>query len=60
MSRTIVIGGGTGFVGSALTRKLTQKGYEILHVSRAAKPGHLTWDAVTQAYVFVFSIIDWF
>jgi len=34
MSKTILIGGGTGLVGIRLSEMLSQKGYNVLHLSR--------------------------
>lgn len=34
MSKTILIGGGTGLVGNHLSEMLSQKGYDVLHLSR--------------------------
>ncbi|CAG0893612.1 unnamed protein product [Cyprideis torosa] len=39
----VLIGGGTGFVGKAIRRRLDQRGYECISVSRSAGPGQLTW-----------------
>jgi len=36
--RTILIGGGTGLVGSRLSEMLEEKNYNVLHLSRKAKP----------------------
>lgn len=35
---TVLITGGTGLVGSALSEKLTKKGYTVTHLSRAIHP----------------------
>lgn len=40
----VMIGGGTGFIGSALCKKLSERGDEIIILSRQAKPGYLTWE----------------
>ena len=34
MSKTILIGGGTGLVGNRLSEMLVERGYEVLHLSR--------------------------
>lgn len=34
MSKTVLIGGGTGLVGNRLSEMLTEKGYDVLHLSR--------------------------
>ncbi|XP_078060930.1 epimerase family protein SDR39U1-like, partial [Mustelus asterias] len=41
----ILIGGGTGFIGGALTRLLRSKGHEVGHISRRPGPGEV-WDRV--------------
>ncbi|XP_066579066.1 epimerase family protein SDR39U1 [Amia ocellicauda] len=40
----VVIGGGTGFVGRALTQLLRSKGHEVTVISRQPGPGRITWD----------------
>ena len=46
---TVLIGGGTGFIGTHLSAHLTRLGYQVRHLSRTPKPGgkYLTfkWDA---------------
>lgn len=37
--KTVLIGGGSGFVGMHLSRRLRREGYEVRHLSRAANPG---------------------
>lgn len=37
------IGGGTGFIGSALTFLLKSKGYEVTIISRMPGPQRITW-----------------
>ncbi|MCP9234936.1 TIGR01777 family oxidoreductase [Lewinella sp. JB7] len=36
--QTVLIGGGSGFVGMHLSRKLRSAGYEVRHLSRSARP----------------------
>ena len=36
---TVLIGGGTGFVGMHLSRRLRSEGHEVRHLSRTADPG---------------------
>lgn len=36
-------GGGTGFIGTALTRLLKARGHEVKLVSRQPGPGRITW-----------------
>lgn len=45
---TVVIGGGTGFIGTALSHSLKRRGYDVLIVSR--KPGvyRMTWSDLNQ------------
>lgn len=38
MSQTVLITGGTGTIGRRLTQLLQQKGYQVSHLSRSAKP----------------------
>ena len=47
----ILIGGGSGLIGSRLTELLTQKGYHVRHLGRTAKEGAvrtLRWDIHKQ------------
>lgn len=51
MDRRILIGGGSGLVGSRLTELLTQKGYQVRHLGRTAKEGAVrtfAWDVNKQ------------
>ncbi|XP_071525217.1 epimerase family protein SDR39U1-like isoform X1 [Panulirus ornatus] len=41
---TVVIGGGTGFIGTALSNSLKQRGYEVLVVSRKPGPYRTSWN----------------
>uniref|UniRef100_A0A8C3I356 Uncharacterized protein n=1 Tax=Chrysemys picta bellii TaxID=8478 RepID=A0A8C3I356_CHRPI len=36
-------GGGTGFVGGALTQLLRSRGHEVTHVSRHPGPDRISW-----------------
>ncbi|MBB4079854.1 hypothetical protein GGR28_002481 [Lewinella aquimaris] len=49
---TVLIGGGSGFVGMHLSRKLRSAGYEVRHLSRTARPGGefatFVWDVNTD------------
>ncbi|KAB7505590.1 Epimerase family protein [Armadillidium nasatum] len=40
---TIVLGGGSGFIGTALSNLLKSKGYNIVVVSRTPGPSRMTW-----------------
>lgn len=47
MNKTILIGGGSGLIGSRLTELLLQKGYQVRHLGRKAKEGTVrgfAWD----------------
>jgi len=48
MSRKVLIGGGSGFIGQHITKHLTQKGYTVTHISRTAGPNHIQWREVEQ------------
>ncbi|MEM9258626.1 MAG: NAD-dependent epimerase/dehydratase family protein, partial [Bacteroidota bacterium] len=49
---TILIGGGTGFVGSHLSRRLRDLGHEVRHLSRRVRPdaefATYQWDVTAQ------------
>jgi len=46
MKKKIIIAAGTGFLGQVLENHLTQKGYEIIILTRAPKKkNHILWDA---------------
>jgi uncharacterized protein (TIGR01777 family) len=49
--RRILIGGGSGLIGTRLTELLTQKGYQVRHLGRTAKDGPVPtfeWDIHKQ------------
>lgn len=48
MQRHVIIGGGSGFIGSALTRALTARGDKVTLISRTAGPGRITWDDIVR------------
>jgi uncharacterized protein (TIGR01777 family) len=51
VDNTILIGGGSGLIGSRLTTLLTQKGYQVRHLGRKAKDGTVKtfeWDIHKQ------------
>ena len=52
MTKRILIGGGSGFVGRALTAALQKQGHTVDVISRSAKKGALTW---TQVHGLVLS-----
>ncbi|XP_032035198.1 epimerase family protein SDR39U1 isoform X1 [Hylobates moloch] len=39
----VLVGGGTGFIGTALTQLLNARGHEVTLVSRQPGPGRITW-----------------
>lgn len=42
--RHVLIGGGSGFIGSALATALVGRGDRVTLISRTAGPGRMTWD----------------
>lgn len=50
---TILIGGGTGFIGKHLSKRLQALGHEVRHLSRSARPDSpfktFVWDVEKQA-----------
>jgi uncharacterized protein (TIGR01777 family) len=44
--RHIVIGGGSGFIGTALRRALEKRGDRVTLISRSPGPGRITWKAL--------------
>ncbi|MEO0874006.1 MAG: NAD-dependent epimerase/dehydratase family protein, partial [Bacteroidota bacterium] len=51
---TVLIGGGSGLMGSRLSQFLQERGHEVRHFSRSAKPGSeyptYTWNVQTGTY----------
>jgi len=47
----ILIGGGSGFVGTALTQRLRARGERVTWVSRTAGPDRITWEDVAAGRV---------
>lgn len=45
----IIIGGGSGFVGQALTRALRARGDRVTLISRSPGPARMTWDDVAAS-----------
>ena len=43
-NRHVLIGGGSGFIGAALSAALSARGDMVTLISRTAGPGRLTWD----------------
>ncbi len=48
MARHVIIGGGSGFIGQALTEALRARGDRVTWISRTGGPGRLTWDALAR------------
>lgn len=48
MPRHILIGGGTGFIGSALMAALQARGDRATAISRRPGPGRITWDDLAR------------
>lgn len=42
----IIIGGGSGFIGAALTQALRERGDQVTWISRTAGPQRITWEDV--------------
>ena len=49
MSKRIVLCGGTGLIGSALSTKLESSGYDVLIVTRTPKGDEYGWDRLQEA-----------
>uniref|UniRef100_A0A8C5L3Z3 Short chain dehydrogenase/reductase family 39U, member 1 n=1 Tax=Jaculus jaculus TaxID=51337 RepID=A0A8C5L3Z3_JACJA len=43
----VLVGGGTGFIGTALSQLLKAKGHKVTLVSRQPGPGRITWNELT-------------
>lgn len=48
MTKHIVIGGGSGFIGDMLTIALRERGDRVTWISRTAGPNRITWDDLSQ------------
>lgn len=46
--KTVLIGGGSGFIGRFLTQRLRQQGWRVLVISRDTARGDLTWDDIAR------------
>ncbi|XP_075027117.1 epimerase family protein SDR39U1-like isoform X1 [Calonectris borealis] len=44
-----LVGGGTGFVGRALTQLLRSRGHEVIHVSRQGGEGRISWEELSHS-----------
>jgi uncharacterized protein (TIGR01777 family) len=47
-ARHVVIGGGSGFIGSALAAALRARGDRVTLISRYSGPGRITWDDLSR------------
>ena len=47
----VLIGGGSGFIGSALTARFRARGDKVTWISRTAGPGRITWQDVERGDV---------
>ncbi|XP_077796925.1 epimerase family protein SDR39U1 isoform X5 [Macaca mulatta] len=47
----VLVGGGTGFIGTALSQLLNARGHEVTLVSRQPGPGRITWNETFQKEV---------
>jgi uncharacterized protein (TIGR01777 family) len=45
----VVIGGGSGFIGSALTKALRERGDAVTWISRQSGPGRITWNEIATS-----------
>ncbi|XP_062363870.1 epimerase family protein SDR39U1 isoform X4 [Cinclus cinclus] len=45
----VVVGGGTGFVGRALTQLLRSRGHQVTHVSRRGGKDRITWEELSRS-----------
>lgn len=47
----VIIGGGSGFIGTALAEALTKRGDRVTLISRKPGPGRITWEDVSAGRV---------
>ncbi|KAK2527227.1 Sdr39u1 [Columba livia] len=45
----VLVGGGTGFVGRALTQLLRSRGHEVTHVSRQGGKDRISWEELSHS-----------
>lgn len=45
----VLVGGGTGFIGTALTQLLRSRGHEVTLVSRQPGPGRVKWSELSSS-----------
>ncbi len=45
-NKTVLIGGGSGFIGKALAQSLRKDGKNVLVISRSKEKGDLTWEEI--------------
>lgn len=48
-AKHILIGGGSGFIGQAITKVLIARGDQVTLISRTPGPNRITWDEVSQS-----------
>lgn len=48
MQRHVIIGGGSGFIGTALAGALTSRGDKVTLISRTAGTGRITWEDIAR------------
>ncbi|KAH7642334.1 epimerase family protein SDR39U1 [Dermatophagoides farinae] len=46
--KKVLIAGGSGFIGSVLTKQLQKDGFETCLISRMPRPNSITWDDLNQ------------
>ncbi|XP_043199490.1 epimerase family protein SDR39U1-like isoform X2 [Amphibalanus amphitrite] len=46
---TVLVGGGSGFIGTSLTAQLRKRGYDVMIVSRKPGPYRMTWSELSQS-----------
>lgn len=54
----VVIGGGSGFIGTALTEALQRRGDKVTLISRYPGEGRITWEQVSDLSTWI-SIQRW-
>ncbi|XP_037085747.1 epimerase family protein SDR39U1-like isoform X2 [Pollicipes pollicipes] len=45
---TVVLGGGSGFIGTSLSAQLRKRGYDVMVVSRKPGPYRMTWSELSE------------
>ena len=49
---TVLVGGGSGFIGTSLTAQLRKRGYDVMIVSRKPGPYRMTWVSMMLLRLF--------